>query len=333
MSDANCFSFYLQKAEPVKGFGKYSEWDKYDIIERLKPLLGHGWKIDPATRKIAVGVQGLTWQTPWFHQRGVANKVCGLWHQIMFNQWGFVPRGCQECWKVVARPRTLKELFQLQDVQRKLDRPAKCGIEVRSYTPAHYGGYFYNASLDEGKECYKIVREAINEAISPDVKVILKRGCTEMELNAGPSALWKFTKEQVELEEYITARVDYSFGIDNSQPDFLLNQLYKRWTLWAHSHNDMTYLEYTDGNVLYPPPVTYHEGDLNEIKKDLQAARMVGAGVPPDKVIEVRDGLLQTMEDFGITPVIAGRAFGYTDINPLFIGEEDQLTYVKGVKP
>jgi hypothetical protein len=209
----------------------------------------------------------------------------------------------------------------------QLDRPSKCGIEIRSYTPAIYGGYFYNNSLDEGRECYALVREAVNQAISPDVKVILKRACTEFELHGGPSPFWTVTREQVDLEDYMAARVDVGGSLENVQTDYMLNFLFKRWTLWAHSHNDMSYLEYTDGKTLYPAPVTYHEGDVEEIKRDIQAARMLGAGVPTEKACEIRDRLIATAQACGLTPQAAGAALGYYDMNPLFIGEEDQTTF------
>lgn len=330
MSDAGCMTFYKQTIEPIKGMGKYGDWDKFDILERLRPMMQRGWIIDAYTNKIGIANPGISWNSPWWHNRESANKECGLWHQIMFNNWGFIPRGCQECWKVVVRPRTLKELFMLQEVEKKLDRPSKCGIEIRSYTPAHYGGYFYNNSLDAGRECYKVVREAVSDAISPDVGVILKRACTEMELSAGPSPFWKVTKEQVELEEYIEARVDYKMGFQIAQPDYLMNRLYKRWVLWAFSHNDKTYLEYTDGKPLYTPPVVYHEADLGDIKKDLRAARSMGSGVNEAKVLELQQKIDELKKEFGLTIPQFGAALGYTDINPIFAGEEDQMTYKGG---
>lgn len=331
MSDAGCYTFYKQTIPPIKGLGDYSKFDKYDIIERVKDLMGSGWGIDLGTAKIKLSYPSMAWNTPWWHNKTSINKECGLW-TIMFNHWGFIPRGCQECWKVVVRPRTLKELFALQEVEKKLDRPSKCGIEVRSYTAGHYGGYFYNNSLDEGRECYKTVREAVSDAISQDVKVILKRACTEMELGIGPSVFWKLTKENLELEDYISTRMDIGkSSLTQGQPDYVLNHLYKRWILWAHSHADWTYLEYTNGLPLYAPPVMYHEGDLETIKKDFMAARMTQAGIPQEKVCDIRDKLLNTAIECGLTPCQAGTALGYTDINPLFVGEEDQMTNVKEV--
>lgn len=329
MSDAGCVTFYKQPVHRIKDMGLYSEWDRFDIFERLKPLFSRGWRIDPMTHKVDVSVKSVPLQTPWWHNPGASLKLCGLWHNVMFNHFGFIPKGCQECWKIVVRPRTLKELFALQAFEKAYDGPAKCGIEIRSYTAGHYGGYFYNNSLDQGRARYKIVREAVSDLISPDVKVILKRACTEMELHAGPSIFWQVTKDNAELEEYIAARVEYAIYVNNNQPDFYMNQLYKRWVQWAHSHADMTYLEYTNGHPLYEPPITYHEGDLDTIKRDFMTARLSRTGLDESKILDARDKLLEVAGNYGLTPIQAGAVFGYTDVNPLFAGEENQATYIK----
>ena len=330
MSDAGCHQFFRQPTKRLEGFGKYSEWDKYDILSRLEPLFQGGWKIDPFTQMITIGSPAVSFQTPWWHHKVAPHKECGLWHQVIFNYWRIIPAGCQECWKVVVRPRTVTELFQLRDVQKKLDLYAKCGIEVRSYTPAHYGGYFYNDSLDQGRDCYKTVRAAVDEMISPDVKVILKRACTEMELQVGPSPFWKVRKEDTELEEYLKGRMNLVSFFGLSQPDYMEAHLFKRWVMWAYSRCDETYRDWTGGRPLYDPPVVYHEANLEEIKRDLEASRLESAGIAAEKVHEVRDAMHQAARECGLAPGAAGAAFGHYGHHPLypqeFIGEDDRLS-------
>ena len=69
----------------------------------------------------------------------------------------WVPSKCMGCWKVVVRLKTLKQLFSLLQLQMRMGRPSKCGIEVRESVNGLYGGYFYNHSLEEGLECYSAV--------------------------------------------------------------------------------------------------------------------------------------------------------------------------------
>jgi len=261
--------------------------------------------------------------TPWHHVKHLAGKKCMLDHHIKFNLCGYVPPKCLECWKVVVGPRTLKELFQLLDIQRSLDRPSKCGIELRYYTPRLYGGYFYNNSLDEGRECYEAVRKAVDEHIGPEVGVILKRACTEYEMIKGPSAAWVMTRRDHELDELLDEVIDtYSPNIVG-QPDVLLAQVHTHWIEWAWKHQDSTVQEYIGVEDLYSKTMTYHEGDLNEIKRDLMRAR---AKVKHDIAPEVVDSIHAALRGFQMTKRVGlpevGTVLGYEEINPLFRGEE-----------
>ena len=306
--------------------GNYADWHKLDVIERLEPLLmGAGYLIKRDTGRIGRQSIGFAHKTPWLHIKQANKKRCGLDSHVIFNYYGFIPKRCQECWKIVVAPRTLKELFALKAIEENLNLPAKCGIEVRDHTPRLYGGYFYTCSLEEGRDVYQVVRKAIDEGISPDVSVILKRGCTEMEMEVGPSPFWVVTEKNRELEEIIEERVeDYSISF-GSPPDYMEAHIKKYWVNWAYSHGDETYLEYTDGQPLYPETVKYHEGNLDEIKTDLAAARMnLLHGADPEKIKTA-----QTIVEENNTPNrrrILGTALGYTEFSPLCIGGQDETT-------
>lgn len=304
--------------------GDYAGWHKLDIIEKLEPLLtAAGYVIKRDTGRIGRSVIGFAYNTPWLHIKQAHKKRCGLDSHVIFNYYGFIPRRCQECWKIVVSPRTLRELFALKKIEEQLDLPAKCGIEVRDYTPRLYGGYFYTCSLEEGRDVYKIVRKAVNEGISPEVNVILKRGCTEMEMEVGPSPFWVVTKKNRELEEIIEERVeDYSVSF-SSPPDYMEAHIKKYWVNWAYSHGDETYLDYTGGQPLYPETVKYHEGNLEEIKADLSAARLsILHGASKEKIQE-----LQTIINNPTTgKQMLGTALGYTEFSPLCIGGQDETT-------
>jgi len=246
----------------------YYEWCKEsDIISTLKPLLTNGGyflreidgKLDAEKR--------LSWNTPWHHVKHHPDLDCNFWHKILFDMVSmklpekdrFVPSECQKCYKVVVKPKTVKQLFVLVELEKALGLPSKAGIEIRQTVPRLYGGYFYNIGLDQGKECYKTVRETVDAfpGLGPDVDVILKRACTEYEHELGPSDKWEITQQQIVIEKFINRY----FGRDDHhriQPDHAITYVHRTWIEWAYQNGDDTYLEFTNGKPLYEPYVTYH---------------------------------------------------------------------------
>ena len=213
------------------------------------------------------------WDTPWVHVKQSYQSNCYLWKTIIFDhivqvnlpkdQW-FVPVGCQDCWKVVVRPSTLKQLFALESLQRRLDRPSKCGIEIRQQVFGNYGGYFYNRGLEKGLECYKVVRTEIDkhDELGPQVPVLLKRGCTEMEHGVGPSDKWEVSETQIALELEIKDRFVNDVKIV-PQSEHAMRHVRQTWIEKAYEWGDPTVFEYIDG-PLYPEYVTYHHLAVKE---------------------------------------------------------------------
>lgn len=260
----------------------YDHLKSYDIVRLLKPLLDSGnFHLRPEDGKIKPTQVTISRDTPWIHVKHTTTFNCGLWHQITFNQvvltlpqdQRFVPRHCQSCWKVVVKPNTLQQLFNLLEMQKELDRPSKCGIETRESVPGLYGGYFYNKTFEEGLECYDTVKNAMleNEFLTPLVdevdgqgrtaRIILKRGCTEYEHEIGDSSKWQITPEQEFLEDLIeTYFVSEHFLF--TQPEHVLWSIKRRWIEWAWQNGDKTYAKYTGGKPLYPKYVTYHQPEL-----------------------------------------------------------------------
>ena len=242
----------------------YLELSKRDLITKFKAEFNNGsfflrddGRID-RTLKIAHN-------TPWIHVKRSPNRHCGLYH-IYHERLGFIHSTCQECWKVVVRPRTLVELHKLLNLEKALELPSKCGIEKRDTVCGHYGGYFYNDSLKEGRECYKRIRLNVDLNLDPEVKVILKRGCTEFELAQGPSDKWEVSEEQKQMEYLLSDLVESSEDL-RPQPEHLKDSVFRSWIHWAYANGDLTYLEYTNNHPLFKPPVTYHEEEKNEEKE------------------------------------------------------------------
>jgi len=198
---------------------------------------------------------------------------CGLWHQVMFDvvfrhlgkNW--VPSKCQQCFKVVVRPKTLRQLFALLELQKRLNRPCKCGIERRETVHGLYGGYFYNWGLHEGRKCYDIVRQAVDEdkELGPDVPVLLKRACTEYELKCGDSDKWTVEPEQLEVEAQLERwLVDDDY--EHRQAEKLVHNVHRKWIEWAFANGDKTFADFTDGEPLYPEYITYQHLTHEEIE-------------------------------------------------------------------
>jgi len=238
-----------------------------DVITGFRPLLEQGgFKLRDADGKIEVDSTGLGWNTPWHHVAQDYFLDCNTWHRIMFDFFSrplpegqrFVPSPCQQCWKVVVRPKNLTGLFALLTIQGRLGRPSKCGMEIRPAVHGLYGGYFYNHSIEQGLECYNLIRDEVDADINlgPDVVVLLKRACTEYEQVCGPSDQWKVTNFQRAIETKIN-KVYVKDHTTRIQPDHAISFVHKSWIEWAYQNGDETYLKFTNGIPLYKPYVTY----------------------------------------------------------------------------
>lgn len=262
--------------------------------------------------------------TPWHHVKHLRTKKCGLDHNVKFDVFGFVPPRCLECWKIVVYPRTIEELFKLLEVEQGMGLASKCGIDLRNYVPALYDGFYYNGSLEEGRHKYELVRKAVDDHISKDVRVILKRACTEYEMVLGPSPGWHMTKAQHEINEKIDAIVDLYTPNTSGQTKECLAQVHSHWVEWAWKHSDPTVGKYIGGDDvdLYPKCVTYHEGEISEIKRDMMRAK---AKMKHDIEPEVVDAIHAAMRGFDMTKKVdlnkMGAVLGYESINPLYAGE------------
>ena len=251
-----------------KKFNYYKWLMEHDFVGWMEEARRqNGWEYRPGDLKLLITSRQNP-LTPWHYVNPSAedcllhmNIIFGVMSHVAKNQ--FVPIHCLGCWKVVVRPKTLKQLFALENLQKELNLPSKCGIEVRNYVPALYGGYFYNRSLEEGRACYKKVREAVteNENLGEDIQVYLKRACTEMERKFGETDKWEeATEEQKEIEKIIFSLIAYD-PIGQKQPSHFMAHLHKSWIEWAFTHGDETYKEYTNGLPIEPAAVTYHEED------------------------------------------------------------------------
>jgi hypothetical protein len=315
----------LQWAGPAK------ELTDFDVISLFKVIEAQGYHWDIATKKLTRSYPlQMTLETPWVHERQGNSKRCGLDHQICFNLFGIIPPKCLECWKTVVTPNSFEQLMALRDVQKSFGFPCKCGIELRDYTPKHYGGYHYADSLDEGFEMHAVVEKAVKEHVGKDVSVILKRGCTEYEIVKGPSPTWHMNPSEEKtlslIENYM---VDSSGNV--AQSEEVQNYVMIKWFLWAHMNGDMTYQKWNGGKPLFPDYVRYDDKDKATIKQELAIAKAaVLDGVKGEDSVNMLNALFKASDKYQVNPN-AILDMGHNTRNPLqiepvLIGDDDELS-------
>lgn len=241
----------------------YLSLTKIDLVKKLSSILGpggtHHLRLEDGN--IVPNMPAKAPTSPWVNVK-VSEARCDIYHRILFTLLNHIPSYCRECYKVVVMPRTLVELFDLYELQKEMGVPCKCGIEKRLTDTRLYGGYFYCVGMEEGKKRYKEVRTLVNKHLSPKTGVILKRYCTEFEIGPtgqGPSdKLPELTEHELRFEKYLIDRMP-RVGYMNLPVDHLTASTMVDWIHHAYMHGDSTYSEFTDGNALFKPVVTYHK--------------------------------------------------------------------------
>ena len=118
----------------------------------------------------------------------------------------------------------------------------------------------------------------------PGVKLILKRGCTEMEQRYSPSDEWEELSERGQWDFYeellntLFVLEDVPFGVTH---EMFHPRIKSKWIEWAFEHGDETYLEYVD-KPFKEKYLTYQSSIHNE--KDF-----VGSNFEPIKLKGIGD--------------------------------------------
>lgn len=232
-----------------------------DPIDILAPLFEKGWYIDKKDcklkRPLAINVE-----SPWIYVNPNPNIDC-IFNFNTYEVLKIVPRVCRGCFKVVIRPNTVAQLIKLYEIMSTIfiDKGlnCKCGVEDRKYVSANYGGYNYNRGLEQGEKSYVIIRKIVDDHIGSDVGVILKRGCTEMELSTGPSKDYVVPDWADALEDKIMEVLELPLT-KTSTPKIIADHTIRKWLEFAWDRGDKTCLEFSDGIPIFPNKIdTYHE--------------------------------------------------------------------------
>jgi hypothetical protein len=261
------FSFLLKK-EGGRGM-KYEDLNFADVCLGAADAIRKGGA-EIKGNKIVFTFAETGIDLPWIFHKYSKERDCVRWHNIYFQLYGILPKECMHCWKVVARPKNLDQLFELDKLQARMvaegGLACKCGVDVRAtetYKGIHLGFWYCPMNdLEGAKKHWRQIRERIRGALSLDTTVILKRGCTEMENEFGPSHLWKYTKENRMKEALLDSTIVLD-QIRKPQPTLVRTHIYAIWINYAHRMGDPTAKKYyrnypeSTGSI---PTTTYHDG-------------------------------------------------------------------------
>lgn len=241
----------------------FSELYGNDILSLVSNLFAEGFYIDPVTSKITSIRREQRIDHPWIHIRtGDSDAACishrKLFFSLLAHGKAFVPTHCLQCWKVVVRPSTVEQLFDLLDVMETLQYRSKCGLEERDTVHGNYGGYFYCRSKEEGLARRNEVKPIIEKRVG-QIPVFLKRFCTEFEMHLCPGESSKYVQPPwaKEVEERFYA-VFETPKESQEQPEFLKQHIKSRWIIKAWGLGDPTVKKLNDGKPLYPAYETYN---------------------------------------------------------------------------
>lgn len=233
-----------------------------DYLRILTPVIKAGGAVLQPNGKILI-VTRPAYDTPWIHAKIMADRSCNIYHSLYFGYFKIIHPICLNCWKIIARPGTLRQLVQVLEYQRESGRFAKSGIERRQTVCGQYGAYWYTNSVEEGLSLRDKLRKDLKSIGNFADDIILKRGCTEFEHAMGPSEKWEISDKQRKVQEELD-RVLYSDVKEQYyQPESVVLSTFRKWVSFAYDRGDKTYLDFTGNRPLYPHYTTY-EGDAED---------------------------------------------------------------------
>jgi hypothetical protein len=187
------------------------------------------------------------------------NRECKFLNPFMFQKVyasAAVPARCEDCYKIKARLRTLRELVAGYDIAKSVPYRSKWGLDINNrHSQDLYAGYIYLSGLEAARALFPRMREMMDAhpKLGPDVPLVIKRGCSNFEAALGPSDKYTFRPEQREIETYFRSR----FKPIEHPNETLPSILYGKWIPFAYQIGDDTYLDFTNGKPLYPKSLSY----------------------------------------------------------------------------
>ena len=211
----------------------------------------------------------------WIITKIDSERSCGKWLSIYHRFYRILPPPCKNCWKVVMSPETLADLMQVQKLQSELGWPAKAGLEQRAYTGGmgSYRAFWYcpfTKGLEGARGHFKRVQKALEECFGKEKidwyieqgALYLKRGCTELERDFGPSDHWDRIDHSVKFKLLETVW-ETPGELTDGEFSPLRYTNFKRWIefalAYAKTSGDTTVSQFVGGEPVGVPAVKYHD--------------------------------------------------------------------------
>jgi len=198
---------------------------------------------------------GLEVRGPWIITKLATDRLCFKWDTIYWKKYKHLAKGCRGCWKVVAKVKTLEQLWKVYKLQQRLGLPAKTGLDTREWTPDIYNAFWYSPmqqGLEGARALWKRVNDAVHAEVDPDLRVILKRACTEMEAGIGPSDQWPPMTEAQEIFERLLDSAWPDPTPERGQTTLVRMHYIGKWVRWAWAHGDPTWKKFASQPLMLP---------------------------------------------------------------------------------
>ena len=236
----------------------------------------------------------------WLHIAGSTDcRNCALWSDLFFKQLNVVHSFCRyHCWKVVTKPRNVKELIQMHNLMYVVPYeynfinplPGKAGIDTRHYTNWPYATFNYCISLTEAIRVKEILLHMITKYMPNDKidgthlqdTVMIKRSCTEMVAKIPTTDSWWDTQQtrdewgiEKRLEDLFTCKPDMI-----PEPAWLKDKVLQHWLNYANSIGDKSIIDFVGADIFTVNQRVYEAIDL----------RTQGGDKEPEKEVTEKKG-------------------------------------------
>jgi hypothetical protein len=220
----------------------------------------------------------------WLHVAGSTDcRNCALWAKLFFKHLNIIHSFCRyHCWKVVTKPRNVKELIQIHNLMYVIPYvynfinplPGKAGLDTRHYTNWPYAAFNYCTSLAEALRVREMVIYVITEYMPNDEidgkhlqdTVVVKRSCTEMVAKVPTTDSW-WDAQQSPQEWEVEKRLEEIFVCDPDmtfQPAWLKDKVLQNWLNYANSIGDKSLVDYVGADIFSVNQRTYGVKDLGQ---------------------------------------------------------------------
>ena len=193
------------------------------------------------------------------YKRNSINLNCGR-HKKIFNEFDIIPKFCFDCYKVQVEPESIIELIKLlvvfDQIYLNKNNSRKCFVEMRPEISGFYKGLIFCSSLEEAYQIANDLEKILKKKIRPNLKAIVKRGCSEYGVKfseyklinkSGPQKMiyqknWKIIEENFDSKNSKKYNESLNPTLDGLNfHDFLVIQ---NWIDYAKGINDQNLNEF-----------------------------------------------------------------------------------------